>query len=62
MLVVLSTSKRVLRMPFAGRNHFFEAKTTFCVLLILTMYKITIKNNKNHVLKAVYQHLGVTQL
>ena len=56
----ISTSKLVLHMPFAGRNQFFDAKTTFCVLFSNKMYKIMQKNNKNHVLKGVYQRLGVT--
>ena len=44
------TSERVLRTPFAGQNQFFDAKTTFCVLLSHEMYKI-MQKNKNHVLK-----------
>ena len=32
-MLCISTSEQVLRMPFAGRNKFFDAKTTFCVLL-----------------------------
>ena len=45
------TSERVLHMPFPGQNHFFEAKTTFYVLLGHKMYRITQKITKNHVLK-----------
>ena len=40
MVLCISTSKRVLCMPFTGRNQFFDAKTTFWVLLSLKMYKI----------------------
>ena len=31
-LLSISTSERVLRTPFAGRNQIFKAKTTFYVL------------------------------
>ena len=40
-LLCISTRERVLRMPFAGQNQFFDSKTTFCVLLSHKMYKIT---------------------
>ena len=50
-LLCISTSKRVLRTPFASQNQFFDAKTTFWIFLSHKMYKITQKNNKNHVLK-----------
>ena len=40
-LLCILTSKRVIRGPFAGRNQFFDAKTTFWVLLGHKMYKIT---------------------
>ena len=33
MFISLTLSKRVLCTQFAGRNKFFDAKTTFCVLL-----------------------------
>ena len=32
-LLCISTSQRVLRTPFAGWNQFFDAKTTFCIIL-----------------------------
>ena len=38
-------------MPFAGQNQFFDAKTTFYILLGHVMYKITQKITKNHVIK-----------
>ena len=56
-LLCISTSKRVLRMPFDGQNQFFDAKTTFCILLSHNMYKIMQKINKNNVIKGVYQLL-----
>ena len=37
-LLCISTSKRVLRMPFPGQNQFFNAKTTFCVILYKKVY------------------------
>ena len=40
----------MLHTPLAGQNQFFDAKTTFCVLLSHKMYKITQKK-KNHFLK-----------
>ena len=46
MLCIL-TNERVLCMPFAGRNQFFDSKTTFCVLLSHNIYKITQKISKN---------------
>ena len=49
-------------MPFAGRNQFFDAKTTFWVLLSHKMYKINQKITKIMFLKGVYQHLGVTPI
>ena len=45
-LLCIWTSKQVLRMPFAGRNQFCEAKTTFCMLLSHKMYKIMQKITK----------------
>ena len=30
-MLCISTSKRVLHMPFAGRNHYFYAKTNFTI-------------------------------
>ena len=59
-LLCILTSKQVLHTPFAGQNHFFDAKTTFCVLLSHTMYKIVQKITKNPGFKGVYQGLGVT--
>ena len=56
-LLCISTSKRVLCTPFAGWNQFFDAKTTFCVLISHKLYKIT---QKNPGFKGVYQRLGVT--
>ena len=53
------TSKWVLRMPFAGQNQFFDAKTTFWMLLNHKIYKITQKITKI-ILKGVYKHLGVS--
>ena len=32
-MLCFSTSKWVLRMPFAGRNQFFNANATFCMIL-----------------------------
>ena len=46
-MLCISTSKPVARMPFAGQNQFFEAKTNFCALLSHKMYKNKSKNNKN---------------
>ena len=50
------TNKRVLRTPFAGWNQFFDAKTTFCMLLSHKMYKITQKHNKNHSISTSKRH------
>ena len=55
-LLCIPTSEQVLRMPFAGRNHIFDAKTTFSVYLCHKMFK---KCKKTHVLKGVYQGLDV---
>ena len=33
-LLCISTSERVLHMLFAGRNQFFNAKTTFCIIFL----------------------------
>ena len=46
-MLCISTSKRVLRTPFADPNQFFDAKTTLCVLLSPKMYKVTQKITKN---------------
>ena len=45
-LLCILTSKRVLRMTFAGRNQFFDAKTTFMSFSIIKCVK-KFKNNKN---------------
>ena len=59
-MLCISTSEWVLRTPFTSLNQFFDAKTTFCVLLSHKMYKITQKITKNLGCKGVYQHWGVT--
>ena len=41
-LLCISTSERVLRTPFAGKNQFFDAKTTFYVFFSQN----NAKNNK----------------
>ena len=41
--------KHWLRRPFTGRNHFFEAKTTFPINLRHKMFKNT-KNDKKYML------------
>ena len=38
-LLCISTSEWVLRMPFAGQNQFFDAKTTFSVTIKKTKKK-----------------------
>ena len=38
LLLCISTSERVLRMPFADQNQFFDVKTTFCILLSHKMH------------------------
>ena len=43
-------------MPFAGRIHFFSAKTGFPVSFCHKWKNIT----RKHVIKGVYQRLGVT--
>ena len=55
-LLSISTSKRVLRMPFAPHaicsfKSILNAKTTFCILFSQQIYKIAQKITKNHVLK-----------
>ena len=37
-LLCISTSERVLRPPFAGRNQFFTAKTNFCMIFCIILY------------------------
>ena len=59
-VLCISTSKRVLRTPFAVQNQFFVAKTTFCVLLSHKIIKITREITKNPGFKGVYKRLGVT--
>ena len=39
-------SERVLHTLFAGQNQFFNAKTTFSIVLSHKMYKIMQKNYK----------------
>ena len=46
-MLCISTSKWVLRMPFAGQNQFFDAETTFRILLNHKIYKIMQKITKN---------------
>ena len=50
----------MLRTLFAGRNHFFDAKTTFSVNFYHKMFKKLQKETIKHVKKGVYQRLGVT--
>ena len=60
-LLCFLTSKWVLRLPFvSGNQQLFEAKTTLYVLFSNKIYKIAQKITKKHVIKGVYQRLGVT--
>ena len=59
-LLCILTSKRVLRTPFAGRNHFFDAETTFSINFYHKMFKKPQKVTIKHVKKGVHQRLGVT--
>ena len=59
MLCILN-SERVLRTMFSGRYQFFDAKTTFCVILSHKMCKIMQKITKIMFKKEAYQHLGIT--
>ena len=38
-MLCISTSERVLHTPFAGQNHFFNAKTTFCLIFLFFCIK-----------------------
>ena len=46
-------------MPFDGRNQFFDAKTTFCILLSHKMYEIAQKITKNPGFKGVYHYFAL---
>ena len=34
LMLCISTIERVLHTPFAGRNQFFNAETTFCMIFL----------------------------
>ena len=56
-MLCISTSDRVLHMPFVGWNQFFEAKTALCVLLSHKMYKI----NNRYSISNINQQLTICQ-
>ena len=54
-MLCITTSKRVFRTPFAGQNHFFDAKTTCSVNFYFKMLKNNAKNSNKSVKKRVYK-------
>ena len=59
-LLCISTREQVLHTLLAGRNQFFDTKTTFYVLFSHEMYKIMQKIIKKTYYKGVNHRLGVT--
>ena len=62
-LLCILTSEQVLLTPFAGQNHFLDAKTTFYIFFSHTMYKKCKKiTKKKHFVRSKVDSLGVNQL